>query len=585
MQLHWPCLSAAASCLALLLSVVGTIEGAPILGPDLNTCTPIIPQGKTAEEAVSCCLEECRAIVDFEYPDPTKQPMRIRQGIHKVNDEFWTKYDRAMTLMKALPEHDPRSWHAQSNIHCIYGAGAAYQQFNSSPPQIFEVHFNWFVLPFHRMFVYFHERILGSLIGDPSFAVPYWAWDIQNETNPLANGILDMYSNRSSNFFDEQRAQNHLPPNPADLNFQRGGVLNPNIEEVVLGNYYMMWRTMIGETTTQKAFFGGKVSLGENISRIEGAGIPEMGPHGGVHLWTGEEGDGYDMGVSYTGAKDPIFFAHHSEVDRLWYIRNKHGGKDIEDPDWLDTEFLLYDENANMVRVTVRQSLDTDRLRYEFEDIPLDWMDFTPQSIRDPSHPYYPKYSSRLRSIGLHRLWRSFLNRGVGAMVRNMFSVLSRRRLASDGLVAAMPVRAPITTRVSRCQECHQLLTESSDEKYDEVLVFRGVVTKPFNAEVRFHIFLDLPEADESTTLSCLESMGSFYVEPEGKKGKEDIVTREFSHLIGIGPDRLRLLDLHDASYLTFTFVPAWNAKHDAHVSIKFMEVKVESLKANHFDG
>jgi polyphenol oxidase len=217
MQLLWPCLSATAACLALLLSVIGTIEGAPILGPDLNTCTPLLPLGYTG--SVSCCFEECRAIVDFEYPDPADQPMRIRQGIHKVDDEFWAKYERALAIMKELPDHDPRSWHAQSNIHCIYGAGAAYQQFNSSPPKIFEVHFSWFTLPFHRMMIYFHERILGSLIGDPSFAVPYWAWDIQNETNPLANGILDVYSNRSSPFFDEHRAQNHIPPNPVDLNF------------------------------------------------------------------------------------------------------------------------------------------------------------------------------------------------------------------------------------------------------------------------------------------------------------------------------------------------------------------------------
>lgn len=575
---------ATTACLTLLLSAVGTIEGAPILGPDLDSCAPIIPPGKTAADSVSCCLEECRATVDFEYPDPETQPMRIRKGIHKVDDEFWAKYTRALNLMKALPDHDPRSFHAQSNIHCIYGAGAAYQQFNSSPPQIFEVHFNWFVLPFHRMFVYFHERILGSLIGDPTFAVPYWAWDIQNETNPLANGIMDMYSNRSLPFFDEQRAQNHLPPNPVDLNFQRGGVLNPDIGEVVFGNYYMIWRTMIGETTTQKAFFGGKVSLSTNISRYDGAGIPEMGPHGGAHLWTGEEGDGLDMGVSYTGARDPIFFAHHSEVDRLWVTWKKLGGKDIEDPDWLDTEFLLYDENANLVRVSVRQSLDNERMRYEFEDHPLDWLDFTPQSIRDPSHPYHPKFSSQLRSLHLHRLWRSILDGGVSSMIRNMFSAFSGRSLGGEDVVAAMPVRAPITTRVSRCKKCHELLTKSTDEKYDEVLVFRGVVTKPFDAEVRFRIFVDLPEADESTTQSCIESMGSFYVEPEGKKSEEDVVTRPFSHLIGIGPDRFRLLDLHDASSLTFTFVPAWKPEHDAHVSIKFTEITVESLKANHFD-
>ncbi|CAM6083504.1 unnamed protein product [Calypogeia fissa] len=569
--------------LVLCLPIATVIKAAPILGPDLNTCAPIIPHGKTSEaDVVSCCLPDTLIPPQrFEFPDPARQAIRIRQGVHKVNDELLTKYERGMQLMRALPDYDPRSWHAQSNLLCSYGA--AYQQFNSSPPTPFDVQSNWFALPFHRLFVYFHERIIGSLIGDHSFAIPYWAWDVQNETDPLVNGILAPYSNVTSPLFDIKRAQNHLPPNPADLNFQKGGKLNPNIEEVRLGNYYMMWRTMMANTRTPRAFFGRKVALGDKTNEHEGAGVLEMGPDRGVHLWTGEEESGEDMGISYTSARDPIFFAHHSEVDRLWVLWKKLGGKDIDDPDWLDTEFIFYDQFydqiGRMVIVTVRDSLDIDKLRYEYEDIPSDWLDFTPQSIRDITHPNFsPRY--QILNPQLRRAWRSFLNSGslpsiIGYVTRRISFLLGRQSPTIEGPIAAMPVRAPITTRVSRPTKTDS----SSDIVYDEVLVFGGRITKPYDAEVRFHIFMDLPEADESTTLACVESMGSFYVDADGKRPKgqdETIVTRQFSQVIGIGPDRFRILNRQSASSLTFTFVPAWDPKHDAHVSIDFTELRVE---------
>lgn len=28
-----------------------------------------------------------------------------------------------------------------------------------------------------RWYLYFHERILGQLIGDPTFTLPFWNWD------------------------------------------------------------------------------------------------------------------------------------------------------------------------------------------------------------------------------------------------------------------------------------------------------------------------------------------------------------------------------------------------------------------------
>ncbi|KAJ6966310.1 hypothetical protein NC652_004007 [Populus alba x Populus x berolinensis] len=94
------------------------------------------------------------------------------------------------------------------------------------------------------------------------------------------------------------------------------------------------------------------------------------------------------MGVFYAAARDPIFFAHHGNIDRLWEVWKKlPGGKreNFTDPDWLDAAFLFYDENANLVRVKIRDCLDTRKLRYGFQDVASPWINARPK--RKPNKP------------------------------------------------------------------------------------------------------------------------------------------------------------------------------------------------------
>jgi polyphenol oxidase len=67
------------------------------------------------------------------------------------------------------------------------------------------------------------------------------------------------------------------------------------------------------------------------------------------------------MGIFQFSAYDPTFFAHHGNVDRLWEVwKALPGGnrKDITDSDYLNTEFLFYDENGNLVKVKISQALN-----------------------------------------------------------------------------------------------------------------------------------------------------------------------------------------------------------------------------------
>lgn len=48
-------------------------------------------------------------------------------------------------------------------------------------------------------------------------------------------------------------------------------------------------------------------------------GYVEAGPHGAVHFWAGIS-TLEDMGVAYSAGRDPLFFGHHGNLDRLWNV-------------------------------------------------------------------------------------------------------------------------------------------------------------------------------------------------------------------------------------------------------------------------
>ena len=114
-----------------------------------------------------------------------------------------------------------------------------------------------------------------------------------------------------------------------------------------------------------------------------GAGSIESVPHNPVHGWTGDprQPNREDMGNFYSAARDPIFFAHHGNVDRLWHVwRGLRPGinNDFADPDWLDAAFLFYDEEARPVRVRVRDCLDPAAMGYRYQDVGLPWLNAKP---------------------------------------------------------------------------------------------------------------------------------------------------------------------------------------------------------------
>lgn len=497
---------------------------APISPPDLTTCGP--PDLAAGAKPVNCCPPTSK-IIDFKFPSSNKnQPLRVRPPAHLVNDDYLAKYKKALDLMKKLPSNDPRSFTQQANVHCAYCDGAYHQA--GFPDLDLQVHNSWLFFPFHRWYLYFHEKILGSLINDPTFALPFWNWDAPNGMQ-----LPSIYADPNSPLYDTLRNANHQPPTLIDLDFNLD---EPNAIGNVSSNLTIMYRQVVSNAKTPSLFLGNSYRAGEDPD--PGGGSVENVPHGPVHLWTGDINQPNDenMGTFYSAARDPIFYSHHSNIDRLWSIWKTLGGKrkDITDSDWLESGFLFYDENKNLVRVKVKDCLDTTKLGYVYQDVDIPWLKSKPT----------PRRSQKLaKNFG-----------GVGA---------ANAATSSRNVKFPLVLNSVVSTVVKRPNKKR---SKKEKEEEEEVLVIEGIEFER-NIAVKFDVFIN-DEDDKLIGPENTEFAGSFVSVPHSHKNKNKKMVTYFR--VGL-TDLLEELDAEDDDSVVVTLVPKYGKGQ-----VKIRGIKIE---------
>uniref|UniRef100_A0A6V7QWZ3 Tyrosinase copper-binding domain-containing protein n=1 Tax=Ananas comosus var. bracteatus TaxID=296719 RepID=A0A6V7QWZ3_ANACO len=329
----------------------------PLSRPDLSTCGP--PNLPTGVQPTDCCPPYTSTVVDFKLPSPT-EPLRVRPAAHLVDADYLAMYKKAVELMKALPDDDPRSFKQQANVHCAY-CNSAYDQLASRPlarrPQLVALLSLSPLLPLLQR-AHTQEAHLQRHVRAAFLELGRAGWhadpvDLHRHFVPL---------------YDNLRNANHQPPALVSLSFS--GTKPP--AQQIQNNLQVMQREIITGAATAQLFLGAAYRAGDQPD--PGAGTVERESHSSVHWWTGDPTHKTeDMGAFYSAGRDPIFFAHHGNVDRMWYLWRGLGSthQDFTDPDWLNSTFLFYDENAQLVRVRVQDCLDTDALGYTYQDVDI----------------------------------------------------------------------------------------------------------------------------------------------------------------------------------------------------------------------
>nr|GEX34811.1 putative domain, di-copper centre, polyphenol oxidase [Tanacetum cinerariifolium] len=370
----------------------------PIMAPDITSICQEAKTGFKEDGAVrtgKCCPPSLgKTIQPFVFPSNEKT--RVRWPAHKGSEQQVRSYKKAIKAIRDLPDDHPHSFVSQAKIHCAYCNGG-YTQVASGFPEIeIQIHNSWLFFPFHRWYLYFYERILRKYSGDDDFALPYWNWD-NPEGMTIPQIFVDekdddpLFGNKNP-LYDVYREARHLPPKVVDLFFSGNKEFAKDeleSDRQRACNLSMVYKDLIRNATDWKGFFGGEYTAG-NMTGTPSVGSVESNSHTAVHVWVGDSSqtNGEDMGNFYSAGYDPVFYVHHANVDRMWKLWKDLGIPGHSEPtadDWLNASYVFYDENENLVRVYNKDSVNIDKLKYDFAESKTLWKNSRPAQRKEKS--------------------------------------------------------------------------------------------------------------------------------------------------------------------------------------------------------
>jgi tyrosinase len=203
-------------------------------------------------------------------------------------------------------------------------------------------HRNQLFLPWHRGYLYYFEQALQDLV--PGVTLPWWDWtesaelpeayEVENDTAGDPNPLFDAPVAATGGFREGDWPERTSRPAEREATWLPGGGLpsEGDVDDALAAANYDDFTLAV-----------------ENL-------------HNAVHVWVGGE-----MSDQRFAGWDPLFWAHHTMVDRLWALwqvpnpgdnpRQEHLGKglnyfkDITVEDTLNVTDLGYDYAASEVLV------------------------------------------------------------------------------------------------------------------------------------------------------------------------------------------------------------------------------------------
>jgi len=228
-------------------------------------------------------------------------------------------YRTAVGKVRALPANDRIGWTKQIAQHCIQCA----------PTNAKNIHFDWQFVGWHRAYLYFLERIMRSPVGGggDDLRLAYWDWD-----NPASRVLPTIFSPPGQPLYYDNRGDlsgSSWPLSDEDVDVQ-GLLAIPDFKR-----------------------FGGTAAQRQPVPAIF------SGPHANVHN-NFDPGDMADLQLS---PRDPVFYSHHANIDRLWssWVAAGH-----PNPDFGVAKVYFYDETRTWRYILLNDLRDEAKLGYKY---------------------------------------------------------------------------------------------------------------------------------------------------------------------------------------------------------------------------
>ena len=280
--------------------------------------------------------------------------------------------------------HDPKGWRAHALDHHAVCAAVS----NADDAQ---VHGCWWFLPWHRAYLAVTEWKLRAISGDPDLALPYWNW---SNDRTIPGPFLHAESALA-------RAVRHTPErqlSPVEVDHLVHDAALARLGVAGLGANEFQARSQ----DRIPLCFGGIAK--PNAGQWHGRSRLETIPHNAIHSYVGGEApDGTlgDMTELSTAALDPLFYAHHGNLDRLWEIWRADPARKATEPQdnaFLQHRFPFLWLDGTIVTVSVAETLDTRRLGYVYDSLSVFREGVAPAgAAAKPGAPRQPLASETLR--------------------------------------------------------------------------------------------------------------------------------------------------------------------------------------------
>ena len=207
--------------------------------------------------------------------------------------------------------------------------GCQSHAYNPADPEQYQ---QWYFLPWHRLMLNQFEGVIREVLHDEDFTLPYW--------NPITGNPEDLIV--PAVFRD---------PGSTLYNGTRWFWVNGGER---IDTLYRDWITL--DALNEKFYIDSpNGSLGFN-PRLD------QNPHFFTHFALGG-----DMAEFSTVGGDPMFYLHHSNIDRLWESWNRLGNQNPTDPKYLDRKFSYGDRSGKRADLPVSATDRTAQLGYEYD--------------------------------------------------------------------------------------------------------------------------------------------------------------------------------------------------------------------------